>query len=43
MVSVLASSTVDRVFGPRSGQPKYYKMARSIKEKEQRMVGSKSG
>ena len=51
MVSVLATSAVDREFKPRSGQTKDYKIgiccfsakARSIKEKEQRLVGSKSG
>jgi hypothetical protein len=48
--SVLATSAVDRKFKPRSGQTKDYKIgiccfsakARSIKEKEQRLVGSKS-
>ena len=51
MVSVLASSTVDRGFEPRSGQIKHYKIGiccfsvkpRSIREKEQRLVGMESG
>jgi hypothetical protein len=43
MVSVFASSAVDRGFEPRSGQPKDYKIAFSIKEKEQRLIGSESG
>jgi hypothetical protein len=46
MVSVLATSAVDREFKPRSGQTKDYKIgiccfstkARSIKEKEQRLL-----
>ena len=47
MVSVLASSAVDRGFEPRSGQTKDFKIgmcckACNIKEKEQRMVGSES-
>ena len=37
MVSVLASSVVDRGVEPRSGE------TRSIKEKEERLVGSESG
>jgi len=49
IVSVLASSEVDRGFEPQSGQTKDYKIgiccfftikARSIKEKEQRLVGA---
>jgi hypothetical protein len=36
MVSVFASSAVDRGFEPRSGQ------SNSIKQKEQRLVGSRS-
>jgi len=48
IVSVLASSVVDREFELESGQTKDYKIgiccyARSIKEKAQRLVGSKSG
>ena len=53
MVSVLASNAVDRGLEPRSGQTKDYKIgiccfsakhaARSIKEKEQRLVVSESG
>ena len=52
MVSMLASSVVDRRFEPRSSQTKDYKIgiycfsnnyAWSIKEKEQRLVGSESG
>ena len=52
MFSVLALSVVGRGFKPRSGQTKDYKIgiccfsdkhAAFIKEKEQRMVGSKSG
>ena len=50
MVSVFASSARDRGFEPRSGQTKDYKIgivllrfAHSIKEKEQRLVGSQSG
>ena len=44
MVSVLASSVVDREFGPRTGQTKDYKIgiccfSRSIYETEQRLVG----
>ena len=39
MISVL--SAVDRGFEPWLGQTKHYK-ARSIKEKEQRLVGSES-
>ena len=50
MVSVLTSSVVDRGFEPRSGQTKDYeigimlllRLARNIKEKEQRLVGSES-
>ena len=50
MVSMLASSGVDRGFDPKSGQTKEYKIgiccfsakACSIKEKEQRLVGSES-
>ena len=50
MVSVLASSAVDRGFEPRSGQTKDFKfgfylllrLACIIKEKEQRLVGSES-
>ena len=51
MVSVLASSVIDRGFEPRSGQTKDYKIgicclstikARIIKEKEQRLVGLES-
>ena len=46
MVSVLASSVVDRGFELQSGQTKYYiklvivafREARSIKEKEQRLI-----
>ena len=48
---VLASNAVDCGFEPRSGQTEYYKfkyslllrVARSIKEKEQRLVGPESG
>jgi hypothetical protein len=50
MVSMLASSVVDRGYKPRSGQTKDYEIGiccfsakRSIKEKEQRLVGSESG
>jgi hypothetical protein len=50
MVSVLASSAVNRGFEPQLGQTKDYKIGiwcfsakRSIKEKEQRLVGSQSG
>jgi hypothetical protein len=47
MVSVLASSVVDRWFESRSSQTKKYLLllcyARSIKEKEQILVGSESG
>jgi hypothetical protein len=43
MVIVLASSVVDRGFEPRSDQTKDYKIARSIKEKEKRLVGWESG
>ena len=50
MVSVLASSVVVSGFVSRSGQTKDYKIGiwyfsakRSIKEKEQRLVGSQSG
>jgi hypothetical protein len=52
MVSVLASGVVDRGLEPRSSQTKDYKIgiccfstikARSIKEKEQRLVGLESG
>ena len=51
MVSVLALSVVDRGFEPRSGQTKDYKIgiscfsrqAHSIKEKDQRLIGSESG
>jgi hypothetical protein len=47
MVSVLASSVVDRWFESRSSQAKQYLLllcyARSIKEKEQILVGSESG
>jgi hypothetical protein len=52
MVSVLALSAVDRGFEPWLGQTKDYKIdwyllllrqARSIKEKEQRLIGSESG
>jgi len=51
MVSALASSAVDSELESRSGQAKDYKnwyllllrLARSIKEKEQRLVGSESG
>jgi hypothetical protein len=51
MVSVLASSAVDRGFELWSGHTKVYAnwyllllwLARSIKEKEQRLVGSESG
>jgi hypothetical protein len=47
MIRVLASSAVERAFEPRSGETKEYKIgiccfsakARSIKEKEQRLVG----
>ena len=39
MVSVLASSAVDRGFEPRSDQTKDYQID---KEKEQRLVGSVS-
>ena len=50
MVSVLATSAVDREFKPRSGQTKDYKIgiccfsakARSIKEKEQRLVQARN-
>ena len=49
MVSVLASSAIDRGFKPRSGQTKDYKIGiccfsakHSIKEKEQRLVDSES-
>ena len=51
MVSVLASSAVDRGFDPRSGQIKDYnivfcwfsaKHVALIKEKEQRLAGSES-
>jgi len=51
MVSVLASTAVDHGFEPGSGQTKDYKngiccfsvlKACSIKEKEQRLVGSES-
>ena len=50
MVSVLVSSEVERGFEPQSGQTKDYKIgiccfprkAYSIKEKEQRLVGSES-
>ena len=51
MVSVLASSVIDRGFEPRSGQTKDYKIgicclstikACIIKEKEQRLVGLES-
>ena len=50
---ILASSVGDRDFEPRSGQTKNYKLAfvasplstppRSIKQKEQRLIGSESG
>ena len=52
MVSVLASSVVDRGFEHQSGQTKDYKIgiccfcakhAALIKEKQQRLVGSESG
>jgi len=53
MVSVLAPSVVDRGFCPQSGQTKDYEISMycfsdktfiiSIKEKEQRLVGSESG
>ena len=46
MVSVLASSAVDRGFEPQSGQTKVYKIGIccfSAKKKEQRVVGSESG
>jgi hypothetical protein len=43
MVSVLTSSAVDRGFKPKPGQTKDYKIARSITEKEQRLIGSESG
>ena len=52
MVSVFSSSVVDRGFETRSGQTKDYKIGicclsvkhvRSIKEKEQTLVGSESG
>ena len=49
MVSVLASSVVDRWYEPRSGQTKDYKIgiccfsADIIQEKEQVLVGSESG
>jgi hypothetical protein len=50
MVSVHASSTVDRGFEPRSGQTKDYKIGiccfsakhASLRVKEQRLVGSES-
>ena len=42
MVNMLALSAVDHGFKPWSGQTKDYKMACSIKEKEQRLVGSES-
>jgi hypothetical protein len=46
MVSVLASSAVDRGFEFRSGQTNEYKIASplsmGINEKEQRLVGSES-
>jgi len=51
MVNMLASSAVDRGFEHRSGQTKDYKidinlfllrLTHSIKEKEQRLVGSES-
>ena len=52
MVSVLASSVVDRMFEPRSGQAKDYKIgiccfsakhaALNFKDNEQRLVGSES-
>ena len=50
MVSVLASSVVDYGFKPRTGQTNDYEIGiccfsakhNSIKEKEQRMVGSES-
>jgi hypothetical protein len=51
MVSVLASSVVDRGFKPRSGQNQklsnWYvlllRLAHNIKKKEQRLAGSESG
>jgi hypothetical protein len=44
VVSVLASSAVDRGFDPRSGQTKCYNISIccSINKKGQRLVGSKS-
>ena len=43
MVSMLVSSAVDHGFKLRSGQAKDYKIGTcSIKEKEQRLVGSES-
>jgi hypothetical protein len=50
MVSMLASSAVDCVFEPRSGQAKDYKIGiccfsakhAALKEKNQRLVGSES-
>ena len=45
MVSEIASNAVDRGFEPRSGQIKDYSIdicCFSIKEKEQRLVGSES-
>jgi hypothetical protein len=43
MVNLLASSVVDRGFESWSGQTKDYKIGIcSIKEKEQRLVGSES-
>ena len=46
MVSVLASSALDRWFEQRSAQTKDFKIGIccfSAKEKERRLVGSKSG
>ena len=47
MVSVLASSVVDRWFKAQLGQTKVYEIGicffSNIKEKEQRLVGSESG
>jgi hypothetical protein len=44
MVSMLASSAVDHGFEPWSGKTKDYSISIcGIKEKEQRLVGSKSG